>query len=268
MGWDWHGRGAEVERARKLCVPSHAPDHAARAAAFHAAVERAWPPGFFADLERCRRGDPSCLEMVLDFLEASPRFFRSGYIHDRALRFVARPPRSQAQAERMRALVLDAVDGKRRKSLRRFGSLARAVQSERLHAELIARLDQPNAVLRARAAEVLAALGPSTPEQRALAREEQRLLCMLVTASQQRHLVVLRRLLAIDPATLSPLGRRRLAVGFELALNWNALSEDELVAIASRLDGPEMDDIWAFAFARADETGIRARRIFARLEER
>src|SRR5439155_21124167 len=136
MQWAWNGLGKDVVRTHRACVPSGTPGHAEAAQRFHRAFAAAWPPGFFQQLQRCKRGEPEGLEDVLDFVEACPRFFRTGYILGMALRWLPRAPRSPVQAERMRAIVLAAVGRRLRLPFRRIPSLARAVDTQGMRAEL------------------------------------------------------------------------------------------------------------------------------------
>jgi hypothetical protein len=194
--WDWDKRGEEVTRALRACeLYRRGPRHDEAAARFQAAIDAAWPPGFVEQLERCRRGDPAGLDDVLDFLEAKPRFFRSGYIREKALRFLPRVPRTDAQARRMRELVLGAVDLHHRGSIRRFCSLARAVDAPFLRDALQQRRQHSSGQVRARARCVLDALGapPWDEEQARARREEQRIRSMVVTVHNRRSAPLARR---------------------------------------------------------------------------
>lgn len=268
MQWDWDERGEEVTRALRACdVYRRGPKHDEAVARFQAALDAAWPPGFVEQLERCRRGDPAGLDDVLDFLEAKPRFFRSGYVREKALRFLPRVPRTDAQANRLRELVLGAVDLHHRGSIRRFCSLARAVDAPLLREALQHRRQHASEQVRARARCVLDALGVA-PWDRELARarrEEQRIGSMVVTVKKRRSAPLARRVLGIDPAPLTSRARHYLAAVFEFAMNWGLLPDEELLAIARRLDGPEMVDIWRYALARQDAPGDRARWLLAQL---
>jgi hypothetical protein len=224
MQWNWNSLGEEVERARRDCVRSGEPGDAEAARRFHHAVAAAWPPGFFDQLQRCKDYDQGSLDDMLDFVEACPRFFRTGYFLGMALRWLPRPPRSPTQTERMRAIALAAVGGRPRLPFRRIPALARAAT--------------------ARGA---------------------RIRSMLVTAKNRKSATLVRRVLAIDPQPLTTCGRRYLASVFEFTMNWGLISNDELLAIAQRLDGPELAPIWGYALARSDAPGDRARWILARL---
>jgi hypothetical protein len=270
MAWDWKALGDEVENARRGTVPHWEAGHQEAAARFHRAVEAVWPPGFFAQLERCKRGEPCNLNDILGFIEACPKFFRSGYILAIALRWLGRPPRTEAQADRMRAIVLDAVSLRLWLPFREIPSLARAVDSPGLRAQLLVLASHPDAKVCARAAMVLDRLpGPSwNPERAALRRRDDRVGTMIRTAQKSRSATLLRSALATDPLTLSTLGRRYLSVAFEFAMNWDLLPKEELLPIAQRLDGCEMESVWRFALRRQDGPGDRARWLLAQIRRR
>jgi hypothetical protein len=160
MQWNWNKLGAEVESARRACVPIGRPGHEEAAARFHRAVAAAWPPGFFALLARCRGGDPAPLDDVLDFIEACPRFFRTGYALDKAVRWVRRPPRTPTQTERMREIVVAAVGCRLRVPFRGVPSLACEVVSPGLRSRIRALSESSTPLVRSRAIMVLDRMEP------------------------------------------------------------------------------------------------------------
>lgn len=253
--------------ARRATVPRWEAGHVEAATRFHRAYEAVWPPDFFAQLERCQRGEACDVDILLGFVEACPKFFRSGYTLDRALRWIYRPPRTEAQADRMRAIVLAAVDLRLWLPFRNIPALARAVDSPGLRAELLVRVAHPRPEVRARAERVLDSLpgAPWNPERAALRRRDDRVGTMVVTARNARSPTLLRRALAVDPQTLGTSGRHALSAAFEFAMNWDFLSKEELLPIAERLDGPEMETVWRFALRRQDAPGDRARWLVAQL---
>ncbi|MBS2027992.1 MAG: hypothetical protein JST54_08830 [Deltaproteobacteria bacterium] len=155
MSWDWKAHADAVNAAHGELAARGQPGHAEAAARFHSAIEAAWPPGFFEQLERCKQGDPSGLDAVLDFLEACPYFFRSGYIQGKALAYALRPSRTPAQDERLRAIVHGAVTGRLWLPFRRIPTIARAVDAPGMRAELQRLLEHPKLRVRANAARVL-----------------------------------------------------------------------------------------------------------------
>jgi hypothetical protein len=264
MGWNWNTLGQEVEEARRACVPRGAPGHEEAAKRFHRAYEAVWPPHFFEMLEACRRGESSGLNVVLDFIEACPRFFRSGYAQDRALRFVFRPPRSAVQTYRLQQVVLRAVRRELRLPFRNISKVARAVDAPALRVDLTALLSSGDPLTVRRAQSVLHALGESSEAERL----EDRIRSMVVTAQKRRSAALLRRVLALTSQPLTPRARRHLAVAFEFAMNWDLIPKEELLAVARNLDGPELGSIWSFALRRSDGAGDRARWLTSKLRSR
>src|SRR5262249_13734235 len=144
------------------CVARGRPGHEEAAQRFHRAYAAVWPPDFFERLEDCRRGEARGINVVLDFIETCPRFFRSGYTLDRALRVVARPPRTAAQTHRLQQVVLKAVRRELRLPFRNVSKVARAVDSPGLREDLTALVSSADPVSVQRAQNLLQALaGPS-----------------------------------------------------------------------------------------------------------
>jgi hypothetical protein len=129
---------------------------------YHAAIAAAYPDGFWDTLGRrmelLDRGEPAAVEMAVLFLEADPWFFRSGYVKERLLRRLARLDHADAIKDRLRAILIAAVDGRDRREFRRCCRLARAVSDPSLHAALEQRGLAPNAGIRRRAEWMLAAM--------------------------------------------------------------------------------------------------------------
>jgi hypothetical protein len=145
--------------------------------------------------------------------------------------------------------------------------VASAVDSPALRAELRRLTEAPDERVGARARAVLDGLhgAPWDPERATRQRADARALSMLVTAQSRQSPKLIRRVLALERRELGPVGRKVVAVAFERALNWALLPDDELLEIARRIDGPEMEPIWRYALGRSDAIGDRARAIAARL---
>jgi len=162
-------RAAEVEAAHRLVLAAfeekrrHDSEMAVRrwhAASRHynAALENAYPAGFADAMCDLKRGDVFGLDLAIEFLEADPMFFRSGYMREEVLRYVGRVPRSQAQNERLRRVVLQIVDRRDGRDFRRFCALARRVDNEWLRSELERRTGGDSRSIRRRACWMLAAM--------------------------------------------------------------------------------------------------------------
>lgn len=261
MSWNWNKLGQEVEAARRSCVARGKPGHEEAAKRFHLACAAVWPPDFFEMLEACRRGEARGLNTVLDFIEACPRFFRSGYTLDRALRFVARPPRTAVQTHRLQQIVLQAVGRELRLPFRNISKVARAVDAPSLRKDLTALASSDDPVSVRRAQSLLQTLQGSSDE----GRLEDRIRSMVVTAQKRRSADLVRRVLALASQLLSPEAKRLLAVAFEFAMNWDLIPKEELLDSARLIDGPEMAPIWSFALRRTDGPGERARWLRSKL---
>lgn len=125
---------------------------------FHAAVEAAYPANFWTDLEKLRAGDASVLETAIEFLEADPMFFRSGYVKSELLVVLKRLALNSRQIERLRAVVIHVVLDRDRREFRRYCRFAHYIDGPdfRNQLEAIVFPVDPDAERRARW--VLAAL--------------------------------------------------------------------------------------------------------------
>jgi hypothetical protein len=128
--------------------------------------QQAWPPQFSEALERLRegRGDAASVEPLLVFLEARPRFFRSGYVREQVLRLLSRADWSVAQAQRLRAVVLEAVEHPGVRAFRPLCAIARRVETPALKAQLQALHAAGDPAARRRAGWVLEALAGAMTE--------------------------------------------------------------------------------------------------------
>ena len=153
--WDWESRAAAAREAQEA-----AGRNSEAMAAFDAAVERAWPPGFFEARERLHEGRATRedLALLIDFLVADPVFFRSGYIQESVLRWMKRAPLESDQAQRLRTVVIDAIDRRHRQYFRRYCSLARALDTPDLRDHVRQRLASSDSAVRQHAAWMVDAL--------------------------------------------------------------------------------------------------------------
>ncbi|BDG01642.1 hypothetical protein [Anaeromyxobacter oryzae] len=154
--WDWEGRAAAAREAQEAAGRSDD----VGAAAFRAALDRAWPPGFFEARERLHEGRATRkdLDLLIDFLVADPVFFRSGYIQESVLRWMKRAPLEADQAERLRAVVVDAIERRHRPYFRRYCSVARALDTPGLRDQVRERVASTDPAVRRHAESVMDAL--------------------------------------------------------------------------------------------------------------
>ena len=161
-------RGEEAESARRAIHEAwqhrdEGPEARQRwidsIAKFRAAVDHAWPPGFWDAFERLPTGDPAAIESATLFLEADPWFYRSGYVKAELIRRLKRLPLSSEIEERLRAVVLDVARGRDRREYRAYCRLARKVASPELHAQMETLVAAGDPAVRRRARWMLAAIG-------------------------------------------------------------------------------------------------------------
>lgn len=169
-GFPYAERAAAVEAARHAMHASLAgrrrdqPDHPGTKAwlraieVFRQALARAYPPGFDDAVLALKRGDSAYLDLAIEYLEADPFFYRSGYVREELLTYVKRLPRSREQDERLRAVLLMVVDKRDRRDFRRFCALERWLDNAALRGELERRRVEGSPAVRRRAGWMLAAM--------------------------------------------------------------------------------------------------------------
>jgi hypothetical protein len=107
---------------------------------WHEAMALLYPKEFWDGLERLRTGDPTAIEPAITFLEVDPWCFRSGYAKETILRLLKRANLSDEQAERLRSVIVRAVDVGDRREFRGYCKLARHVVDDPLSVTLLERL--------------------------------------------------------------------------------------------------------------------------------
>lgn len=145
----WTARARQVEEARRAVhetwrrrgqSQSAWQTWSEAAAAFHRALDAAYPPGFRETFHRLKSGEADDLEPLIAFVEADPIFFRSGYMKADCIRLLKRQNLTEHEADRLRQALLKVVDQRDRREFRHFCRLARAVDSPDLRAALRERL--------------------------------------------------------------------------------------------------------------------------------
>lgn len=105
--------------------------------AFFASYDRlAFPGGLSQEFDLLRVGDPGAIEMAVQFLEANPWYFRSGYHKADILKLLKRLPLSGDQCARLRRVILERVQGRPVREMRAYGRLAPKISSPEFEAEL------------------------------------------------------------------------------------------------------------------------------------
>jgi hypothetical protein len=84
--------------------------------------ELAFPGGLAREFELLQQGDVQAIEMAVQFLEADPSYFRSGYHKEDLIKILRKQCLSEEQVARLRRMILERV---RRLSVREMRSYAR-----------------------------------------------------------------------------------------------------------------------------------------------
>jgi hypothetical protein len=106
---------------------------------FHANYDRlAFPGGLAREFERLKKGDQEAIELAVQYLEANPWYFRSGYHKAEILKFLKRYPLTQEQCARLRKVILDRVRERPVREMGAYGRLALRITNEQFEAELLA----------------------------------------------------------------------------------------------------------------------------------
>jgi hypothetical protein len=103
---------------------------------YWAAAEQALPPGFDQASASLRNGDPAGVTVAIEFLEADPIVFRSGYLKGDLVTYLKRVPLSEPQRERLRGVVLQLVASRDGREFRRYCQLARRLDGPEFRAKL------------------------------------------------------------------------------------------------------------------------------------
>jgi hypothetical protein len=88
-------------------------------------MRTAYPPDFWDAYDRLKSGDESGIDAAVEFLEADPMCFRSGYIKADLLRFLKRMPLQEPQIRRLQKAVVRVVASRGGRELRHYVGLAR-----------------------------------------------------------------------------------------------------------------------------------------------
>ena len=104
---------------------------------FHLAYPKlAFPGGLTRLHAELPKGNTAVIEDAVRFLETDPYFFRSGYLKEEVLRYLARAPLEAHQESRLRDVILARVRGPARREFRRYCRLARRLSTADFNAQL------------------------------------------------------------------------------------------------------------------------------------
>jgi len=126
--------------------------------AFNAAYSRVYPQ----DLRLVEQGTLPASELdtsdILDFLEADPVFFRSGYMKETLLSALKKRSLERREIERLQTIILNIVQNADRREFRRYCRTAATIPDEHFKEELQALQHSGDSDVRRRASWVLAAI--------------------------------------------------------------------------------------------------------------
>jgi hypothetical protein len=125
---------------------------------FWAATRAAYPPEFWDMYQRLKLGDVDAADYAIDFLEADPICYRSGYLKADLLRFLGRIPLTEEQLRRLQDVVLIVTARAHSREFRRYCLIARKVDTPSLRDRLGILLECNDEPTRRRASWVLNAL--------------------------------------------------------------------------------------------------------------
>jgi hypothetical protein len=125
---------------------------------FNAALAVAYPKTFWSDLEGLRSGDTRHIDMAIEFLEADPVFFRSGYTKAEVLRAIKRLPLTPKQKVRLRRIVLHRIPSRGGREFRQYCHLARRIDGAGFRESVAQFLASKDAAVARRAQWVLSAI--------------------------------------------------------------------------------------------------------------
>jgi hypothetical protein len=72
----------------------------------------AFPGGIKTEIERLQNGDPGAIELAIEFLEADPYYFRSGYHKEELCKLLSKQYFTEDQCANVRKLIVDRVCGR------------------------------------------------------------------------------------------------------------------------------------------------------------
>lgn len=131
--------------------------------AFNAAYSRVYPE----DLQLVEQGALPASELdtsdILDFLEADPVFFRSGYMKETLLSALKKRTLDKREVQRLRAIIVNVVQKADRREFRRYCRVAAMIHDEHFQQELLALQGSGDPDIRRRASWVLAAIHDAAP---------------------------------------------------------------------------------------------------------
>jgi hypothetical protein len=125
---------------------------------FWAAMDAMYPSPFWETYQRLQAGDPDYADDAIAFLEADPMCQRSGYIKADFLRYLGRQSLDEAQAQRLREVILHVAATRDAREFRRYCALARKLNTPAFRSRLRELAASDDRAVRRRAGWVLDAM--------------------------------------------------------------------------------------------------------------
>src|ERR1051325_11588206 len=118
--------------------PAHEEKWSEACRQFHSSYDQlAFPRGLGYSMQQLAKKDAETIEYAVQFLEADPMFFRSGYIKEEILEHLSRNPLNDDQKQRLRKVILERVrDTGTRREFRRYCRLAPIVSDADFEVEI------------------------------------------------------------------------------------------------------------------------------------
>lgn len=141
---------------RTFARDPHGPEHDAACDELHRRYDGlAFPGGLERGLALLRDADRDVIETWVRFLESDPRFFRSGYTKEKALRRLKHVALTRSQVRRLAQLVVRSVDGGGRREFHAYARLSGVLHAPSIPGAMRMRVDSVDPEVRRRAKDVL-----------------------------------------------------------------------------------------------------------------
>lgn len=144
---------------REFAIEPHGAAHSAACKEFHRQYYAlAFPGGLYEMMEKLRDGDTEAIEVSIQYLEAKPRCFRSGYIAEEILHKLKHVSLTDDQVSRLVKLIVDSIGAGPHRVFMRYTRLARVLGDPRVRLAADKLMDEQNPETRRRVQHLLQVL--------------------------------------------------------------------------------------------------------------
>lgn len=141
---------------KEFAIRPHGDAHHAATNDFHRQYYTlAFPGGLWEMMEKLKDGDTDAIEVSIQYLEAKPRCFRSGYIAEEILHKLKHVTLTDDQVSRLVKLIVDSIGAGPHRVFMRYTRLARVLGDPRIRAAADKLIDDQNPETRRRVQHVL-----------------------------------------------------------------------------------------------------------------